>query len=188
MDKRIDQDYSDFEAGIIEELEVRLAEQKDLMDRAMIAWEESGRPFLMPEEVQSWWMMRPLFSPTLEKASNKNVGGFMEVKVGQVWRNIHTERDLKVIFVGRYDATLADEEGTLSDALWKFEKGIYAIVSDSPLSDLEIVRKALDKSFSRLSIGCGGGWLAEKNIDTVTGKGYDIESLLAWAKQTIGEE
>lgn len=108
----------------------------------------------------------------------------MEVKVGQIWRHIHTERDWKVIFVGRYDVTLADEEGAFSDGLWKFEKGIYAIVSDSQSSDLEMVQKALEHSGGYLSINSDGCWQIQGDTNTIGG---EISSLLTWAKQTIGE-
>lgn len=171
MDKRIDQDYSDFEAGIIEELEVRLAEQKDLMDRAMIAWEESGRPFLMPEEVQSWWMKRPLFSPTLEKASNKNLGGFMEVK---------EERIADII--RKVDGNHNMGAGALSDAT------MQELENDRPLSDLEIVQKALEKSNLVMTVDKEGIYLHTDNFYSCEFHCENSKSLLVWAKQTIGME
>lgn len=109
----------------------------------------------------------------------------IEIKVGQVWRHVHTKKDWKVIFVGRYAATLSDAEGTFTDSLWKFDEGIYSLVSDSPLSDLEIVQKAVECSGGYLWLDSEGCWQIEGNANIIGG---GISSLLTWAKQTIGEK
>lgn len=129
---------------------------------------------------------------TSKSLKTNNLGGFMEVKVGQVWKHAYTQRLWRVIFVGKYEATIADEEGSFSEALWKFEKGIFTLESSPPeLSDLEVVQKALLKVECSLDIDRRGGWWV------VDGKGMNnnyrysgksMESLLTWAKQTIGAE
>lgn len=72
------------------------------------------------------------------------------------------------------------------------EEGIFWIICEygkllkNKPSDLEIVQKALSGGCA--SICEDGRWFVEKNYDGDTiAKGQGVQSLLAWAKQTIGE-
>jgi hypothetical protein len=91
-----------------------------------------------------------------------------------------------------------DQENRLRDAnrrseYWKAEHlaantEIESITDRKP-SDLEIVQKAVIEKFGRA--GClvfhAKGWLAETD-EYVIAEGSDNESLLTWAKQTIGSK
>lgn len=130
-----------------------------------------------------------IFVDTLTRINHKGMI-MQEVKVGQVWRHSRTKGEWRVIFVGQYDATIADQEGAFSDSLWKFRDGIYSFVSDAPveLSDLEIVQKALEVSDVYLRLNPSGS----ANYTTNDYKEIDVyladkNELLTWAKQTIGE-
>lgn len=74
--------------------------------------------------------------------------------------------------------------GALADAI------MAELEKDRELSDLEIVHKALDISGRELGLGTGRRWwIYEKQFCTDTvASGNDTESLLTWAKQTIGVE
>lgn len=133
----------------------------------------------------------------------------MEVKVGQVWRTKSDDLDdvdFEILCIGKSNAIV---NMMYSDGHLECCKNIRHIQlsadlikdSDTGLSDLEIVQKALEKvnrstgNNITLTRYAGGDWAVEELIE---GSRKDekitiyttssTKDLLTWAKQTIGDE
>ena len=115
----------------------------------------------------------------------------MDVKVGQVWRDDtgnfevlkkDSDRLQNIFYVVRYDD---------GDCVDKCIFDHCMLIKDVPLSDLEIVQKALLKVECSLDIDRRGGWWVGdgKMINNnYRYSGKSMQSLLTWAKHTIGVE
>lgn len=115
----------------------------------------------------------------------------MEVKVGQVWKN-KSGTMITIIGLDNKSAALKMATGeigchSISFLEWHIQQLELELVLDQQLSDLEIVQKALIEKCG--GSGClvfhHGGWVIETD-EYVIAEGNDNESLLTWAKQTIG--
>lgn len=118
-----------------------------------------------------------------------------EVKVGQIWRHCRGGGKVEILHIGEHEVAAFRCGVFMTETKWKFEKGIYTLVKDAeqPLSDLEIVQKALR------TVGENGGTMLFQDdgscrITRFPAEGYDSailffddsKSLLTWAKQTTG--
>lgn len=115
----------------------------------------------------------------------------MEVKVGQVWKNKAGDA-FEIIGVSKDHFAWKMDDGEIGCTPIKFWSAIQepVLVSDSPLSELEIVQKALEQEHCFVEITGDGAWHLFERIsnESIGIVGDTVLGLLTWAKQTIGVE